>query len=128
MLWLRTTDAAGTPTEPQDTPQVIVTDNALVEVVATQMPITERYTTTGLFYYPLYLGTGFSTGYYTIEYRWVLASTYIGSAADEFEIVAGGHADGAVTSLYFYERPHAKMLVHGVETGSILPGKNPSLD
>jgi hypothetical protein len=123
---LRTRDAASTPTLPEDTPQIVVWRGA-TDVYRGEMPILDRQAVTGLFSLPLFLDGTFTTGHYAIQYRWVLDGGYIGSEQDSFQIVAGGHASGAVVSMYFYERPEARFLVQSTEAGEILPGKNPRI-
>lgn len=125
-LLLRTVNAAGTPTEPNDCPQLVVWQGS-TDLYRAELPIIERAVNAGTFSLGLFLGAGFAEGNCSIQYRYVLPSNYIGSSEDTFRIVAGGNADGAVTSMYFYDRPQAKFIVHGTETGRILKGKNPSI-
>lgn len=125
-LLLRTTDAAGTPTLPQDVPQYIIWLGS-TDVARGELPVIERRTQTGTFALGLFLGTGYAAGNYLVEYRWVLASGYIGSDQAQFEITPSGNTDGSVVSQYFYSRPGVDYLVHQVERGLILPGKNPSI-
>jgi hypothetical protein len=125
-LLLKTANASGTPTEPQDCPQVIVWRGS-TDVFRGEMPIIERATFPGTFYFSLFLGPDYSAGNYLAEFRWVLANGYIGSSEATFRIVPGGHSDGAVVSQYLYRRPGTDFLVHQVERGALVPGKSPSI-
>ena len=122
-LPLKTVNAAGTPTEPSDCPQVKIWRGA-TKVAEYEMPVIERAGQPGTFFLSLYLGPAYSAGSYLAEFRWVLGDAYIGAASTTFEVTAGGHADGSVVGMYFYERPGMTYVVHETERGVILPGKN----
>ena len=126
-LFLQVHTATGATTMPVLPPWLTVWTPGGSKVLAREMPISrERFTHPGLFYYDLFLDASFGTGVYTAVYAYT-AGAFLGLEEDNFEIVPGGHGDGAVTSAYFYERPEATFVVHGTETGKILPGRNPSL-
>lgn len=125
-LLLKTVDAAGTPTLPNDVPQVVVWKGS-DDVFRGEMPVVQRQTVTGTFFLSLFLGFEFTAGNYCCEFRWVLPSAYIGSSETTFRIVDGGNADGAVVSQYFYRRPGTDFLVHQLERGVLVPGKSPSV-
>lgn len=125
-LFLVTTTATGVPTEPNDVPDMIVWSGDTA-VLRLEMPVIERRTQPGTFFRSLFLGYDYQPGNYCVEYRWVLPSGYIGSAEATFEVVPSGHADGSVVAAYFYSRPGTNFLVHQVERGALLPGKNPSI-
>lgn len=125
-LLLKTVDANGTPTEPNDVPSVVVWRGA-TDVFRGELPVIERRNFPGTFFLSLFLGAAYIAGNYCAEFRWVLPSGYIGSGEATFAILAGGHADGAVVAQYFFNRPHSAFLVHEMESSVVLPGKNPSL-
>ena len=125
-LLLRTKAANGVPTEPADAPDVVVWKGA-TQVLAAQMPVIERRLYPGTFYSSLYLGTVFGTGNYCCEFRWVLAGGYQGSGETTFRVLPGGHVDGSIVTMYFFDRPQARFLVQQAERGVLLPGKNPSI-
>lgn len=118
-----TVNADGTPTLP-DAPPVAVIQSGQTVITVKTMPILDRAAQTGLFHYPLLLDSYFSLATYTVNYRWDI-STFAGLETDTFTVIAGGDADGAITALYFYRRPHADFLVQGTETGKIRSGRNP---
>jgi len=124
-LQVRCTDASQTPVLPADPPQATVYSPGNTKLLAASLPIRDRHSLTGLFSYPLYLGGDYATaGHYQVRYVWKTGSHH-GIEVDQFEVIAGGHADGAVTSLYSYRRPQADFLVHGLESGKIIAGRNP---
>lgn len=125
-LHLLTRNADHTPSVPDDCPQVLVKNAAGTILVNKEMPVRDRYTSTGLFHFPLFLGNEFATGYYEILYFWRVGG-YYGFQQDTFEIVAGGHADGEITNAHFYQRPHAGFLVQSLETGRVAVGRNPTV-
>lgn len=109
---------------PTDTPQMKIWDSAGSRVTAKDMPLLDRITQVGLFHYPLYLGSGYSAGQYRVTYYATVGSyEYLGE--DGFEIIAGGHQDGAVVGMYFYFRPHANFIVEQLASGKIIKGRNP---
>lgn len=124
-LRLLCSDASGTPTAPTFNPQVQVW-SATAKVLAALMPIQDRYVQSGVFRYPLQLGAAYSVGYYSVVYHFNVAG-YFGVETDNFEVAAGGHADGDVVAMCFFDRPHAKFIVHATNTGRIIQGKNPTL-
>lgn len=90
------------------------------------MPIEDRYVTTGLFRATLFLGSKYSSGMYDVVYYYKVSGvTFL--ETDHFEIVAGGDARGACVSTYFYERPEAQYIIQGLESGSIIKGRNPTV-
>ena len=88
------------------------------------MPILDRYVITGLFQLPLYLDGQFAPGLYESVYHFTDGS-YYGIEVDNFEVVGGGNAAGAIVSMHWYERPHAAFVVAELETGNIFAGRNP---
>lgn len=125
-LWLQCCNASGVPTVPDDPPSVRVYAGASL-VTAGEMPVHDRYQQTGLFFLPLFLGSGFTTGSCQAVFLYRVSSFY-GLEAVNFDIVAGGHQDGAVTGLYYYQRPQADFLVQVLgETGQIVKGRNPQV-
>lgn len=121
-VYVRTTDGTS-PAVPDDCPQMKVFAGTTLKKNV-KMPVLDPDEMTGLFYYPLFLGTEFDTGQHSIEITWSVGS-YSGVDIQHFAVVAGGDADGRVTSMTFFHRPHADFVVHGLETGSIKKGRNP---
>ena len=90
------------------------------------MAVMEAGTQTGLFSFDLFIGSSFGASHYCVSYFYSIAgSPFV--TTDDFDLVIGGSPDGDVTSMYFYDRPHAKFVVHGLSTGRILKGKNPQI-
>jgi hypothetical protein len=117
-------DGNGAPVAPTNAPMMEVYDSAGNQITGKRIPPLEQAVVTGLFQYNLFLGALFSAGTYTVVYRWVSGGNHYGEM-DTFEIIPGGHADGSVISLYFYERPGARFLVQQLDSGKLVQGKNP---
>jgi len=116
-------DGSNTPVVPDAAPYARIMHGATV-VANVQMPILDSLAQTGLFHYPLYLDSSYAVGSYQAILSWVTGSFH-GLDAHDFEIIPAGHVDGAVTSMYFYRRPHADFVVQGLQSGKIIPGRNP---
>ena len=102
--------------------------NGTTVIEAHAMPIIDRYVVTGVFRSTLFLGRLYATGQYQVVYYYHNTSTgYYGLQYDNFEIVPGGDVRGAVIGTYFYERPEANYIVQGLESGSIIKGRNPTV-
>lgn len=124
-LYLPCKDASNAPQVPDDCPQ-FKTFLGTTVIDAKQMPIEDRYIISGFFRYPLFLGRLYSVGIYSVVYYYRIGSFY-GIHTDSFEIVPSGDARGAVISTYFYARPEASYIVQGLESGSIIKGRNPTV-
>lgn len=118
-------NASGTPIAPTEAPLLeVYSDAAASPVVVKRIPPLERAAVTGLFQYPLFLGGAFSAGHHTAVYRWRNGGTQFHSS-DTFQVIAGGHEDGAVISLFWYEQPGSRFLVQQLDSGKLVRGRNP---
>ncbi len=125
-LFLLARTAGGTPSPVAAPPTVEVWSSAGDKVVSKEMPIIDRYTYDGTFLLPVALGAGFVAGVYTVVYHFTIGS-YYGIETANFEVMPGGHTDGTVVSMYFYERPQARFIVQQLDSGLMIQGRNPSL-
>lgn len=74
-----------------------------------------------------FLGSAYSAGRYVCHFEWAEGGTAM-ARIGTFEVLPGGPSSkGAITSLYYYDRPHAKFLIAGCEDGTIEYSRNPSL-
>ena len=122
-VYLLTVNASGTPTVPDDAPVVEIWSSSAL-VTTKKMPVHDRYAATGLFLLPLRLDSNFSAGRYRLAYRYDVGS-HTGLEEDVLEVLPGGHSDGAVQSMCWAEFPHAHYLVHHLESGTVVFGRNP---
>jgi hypothetical protein len=90
------------------------------------MPINDRYVFSGLFRRTQFLGRLYAVGMYQVVYYYSVSGAPM-AETDCFEIVGGGGNLGSVVSTYFYDRPEAKFVIQGLESGEILKGRNPSV-
>lgn len=117
--------ATTTPALPDNPPQYKTFSGTTV-VEAHQMPIEDRYVVTAMFRSTLFLGRLYNTGMYQVVYYYAISGTSY-ATSDNFEIVAGGDVRGAAISTYFYDRPEARYIVQGLESGQIIKGRNPTV-
>ena len=118
-------DASGNPVDPDDAPEVSVYASDDSEPVPPfKIPSQDYYQTTGLFQGFLWLGSNFSAGHYTVRIQWTTGA-FTGVASQIFEVLPGGHADGAITSMHAIESGKDEIVVYGMDSGVIKEGKNP---
>jgi len=119
-------DADGVATLPDRPPRMKIWSSS-AKVVNKDIPIMDRYGTTGYFSFRQFLGSDFAAGWYTVILLYTLASgTHVGVQAGSFEVVAGGHSDGNIISMCYYTRPHADFCVTHLDSGKIQQRRNPS--
>ena len=97
------------------------------KVLGKFIPIHDRYGTTAFFQYRQFIGAQFSAGTYHVNYHYVGSDGHGGIETDHFEVVAGGHADGTIIAMNYYNRPHADFVVTHLDSGKIQQRRNPSV-
>jgi hypothetical protein len=117
-------DADGAPANPSVAPHMDIYRGATQVLAGKLLPQLDPGGATGLFGLRLFLGADFSEGRHTVVYRY-LTGSYLGQQTEEFEVVAGGHRDGAVLAMHWYERPHARFVVQQLDSGKLVKGRNP---
>lgn len=125
-LSVLTVDADQLPTAP-DVPPVLKIWSATTLVLSAQMPVADRFGTTQnktFFIYPLFLGGAYSAGLYDVTFSWDISS-FAGVEAGNFEVVAGGHSDGAIIAMTLYHRPEADYVVWQNTAGKLQRSRNP---
>ena len=123
VLTLLSHDDDGEAAPPDGPPAVTVYDDAGAKVASGAVPLLDRYRQPGWCGYRLRLGA-LGVGHYGVTFGYSGGGSARLDAAT-FEVVAGGHADGAVLAMTHYERPHAAFLVHQAESGTRVFGRNP---
>lgn len=91
-----------------------------------RIPVSDRYGQTGLFSFRLFLDSTFATGHYSVTFTWI-QGTDVGCSVGEFDIVAGGDADGAIIALHRYQTANAQFIMREMDSGELRAGRNPSL-
>lgn len=124
-LTLLCVDQNGTPSLPSSAPSVTVRADG-APIASIFLPVLDKPAATGLFQYPLTLGSPYPPGRYRATYHWTVGG-FLGTHEDNFEVVAGGDAAGAIIAMAWYERPHANFLVMQTDNGTLLFGRSPSL-
>lgn len=122
-LSLQCVNGSGVPALPTEAPTADVwSSSAKIRTLA--VPPLDPSGVTAYFSYRLFLGSLFAVGLYRVFYRYRIGS-FSNIVEDAFEIIPGGHQDGAVISLYGFLRPQATYLVQQLDSGKLVRGKNP---
>lgn len=100
--------------------------NSSGTAIASAQKMPKQGSETGLFGLDYFLGTGYAAGAYAVYYEWQVSGVNY-AELDIFEILAGGNAQGAITSLCWYDRPHAKYLLTVTEDGTTEKRRGPKL-
>lgn len=108
-------------------PTYSVYDSSGTSVVTNQPLPQHGLGESGLYGMDLFLGSAYAAGDYCVLYKW-----NEGGVANKrimpFTVIAGAASDsGVVTSLYYYDRPHADFLIAGMEDGTLEYRRNPYL-
>lgn len=121
-------NASRSPALPDESPTMRVYDHTGTLVVSRQIPVQDRYGTTGLFADRLFLGSLFNVGRYFVLYTWTTDSgAFSGAELDLFDILTGGDADGQFLSLFFVETAQADFLVGQTNGGILTHNRNPRI-
>lgn len=119
-------DGDSDPGAPTYAPTVKVYESDGTRILSSKMPPVDRYVVDGLFNYRLRLGDDYATGHYMVSVSWVIGgSTFI--EAGNFEIVAGGHEDGAVTAVVEYRTPAGTHLVQRLDSDQRVLARGPGV-
>lgn len=116
--------ASGVAAQPDAAPTVEVCEASSKRLVGGEVPACDHGSAPGLFRLALFLGTPYTQG----KYRAIVRYSVSGNVRSEvlyFDVAPGGSPAGSVTSMYQYERPSARHLVHSTDSGRIFTGKNP---
>jgi hypothetical protein len=119
-------DADDAPVEPDEAPRATIWSTASICASNIWIPPIHRTASPGLFQYPLHLDSRFPAEYYTAEISWKVNGAPRATIV-HFEVVGGGHPDGAVISMYAFSRPQAEFLVFQTDAAKIFKGRNPSV-
>lgn len=122
-LLLVTRNSAGAPAVPNAPPTATLW-SPTTKIGVELLPIIERYVNNGMFQGHVFLNDTFAVGLYQVSYYFEIGS-YQGIENDNFEIMPGGDGDGAINSMYFYQRPQASFIVQSKDSGKIVQGRNP---
>lgn len=114
------------PVAPDLAPTANIYSVSAGPVAQYSLPPADRPGATGLFARAIHLDARFSVGRYAVHYSW-LVSGAARASCDVFDILTGGHADGAVIALYPYHCPHAEFLVQQLDSRKLVKGRNPTV-
>lgn len=97
--------------------------NGSTLIATASMPVADR--TNGLFVLEVQLSATYATGHYAAHVSYVLAGSPR-VAIFYFECLGGGGEAGAVVSMAFYDRPHARFLVQRLDSNVRRLVRNPT--
>lgn len=123
-VWTRT--AADTPTEPDDVPAVHVMDSDGDVSVGRTIPIVDRMDVTGYFLYRINLNENFAAGYWTVHITYAIGGNHFAETR-QFEILAGGNAEGNGIAMYFFKPPNNDYVLMQTDRGTLKRLRNPSV-
>jgi len=106
---------------PASAPVVTIYRGA-TQITTASMPVADR--ANGLFVLEVQLTDAFAAGHYAAHVSYVLDGEPR-VAIFYFECLGGGGEDGAVVSMAFYDRPHARFLVQRLDSNIRRLVKNP---
>jgi hypothetical protein len=112
------------PTLPDAAPAAIVYAPDGSALLTYQLPPVDPTGAPGFFTRSIHLDRRYNVGHYQVH----IAYTVSGAArchSQRFEVVAGGHGDGAAIAGYHYHRPHAEYQVLQLDSGKLYRGRNP---
>lgn len=127
---LNSSRAAAAPT---DCPTITIFDSSFTTVLAAKkIPAVDPGRYTGVFHYWLFVGNNphvpleqpFAAGRYFVRYDWTISGTTY-SKVDTFDVIAGGHQNGAVIAMEAFDRPHSRFMVMQLDNGHLVAGRNP---
>jgi hypothetical protein len=127
ILGVQCVDGSEIPTAPDAAPTFSVYNSAGTKIVSDRkIPPKDRANATGLFEHFVRLGSDFTTGLYTILYKWATGDgAFSGRSVDHLEIIAGGSVDGTVIAMHYYAAQQANFIVQHTDAGLVKAGKNP---
>lgn len=120
-------DNNGTPAWPTATPTVKTYDASDVTsaVETIRPPAHDMQRLTGLFRYLLRLGSSYAADKtYVAVATWAISDTTYGNMF-QWDVLAGGDADGAVIGATFISRPEAGVVAYVVDGGNLKTSNNP---
>lgn len=123
LLGVRCLNGSGTPTLPDNAPVALVYSSTGL-VASLRLPVVDRQDVTGWFAQPLLLDSRFAAGPHRVVYQYSLSGT-AGGQSDHFEVVPGGHADGAGLAVSYYSRPASDFVLLQTDSGRLLRRRNP---
>lgn len=116
-------DGSGLAVAPDQAPVWTMTRLSTGAVIATGQMAPDWNSTTPVFRYAKFL-TGATAGFHLIVVRYFVA-TVLHMEAMLFELAPGGSADGAITTVFPYNRGEEQYLFHSTDAGEIFAGRRP---
>jgi len=118
------TRSGHTPYAPPHAPRATIYNDAGAKVSSFLIPPIDKGAITGMFLGNLRLDSSYPVGHYRVAVNFV-ANSVKQLRVMHFEVVDGGHVDGAVISMTWYPRPQAHFLIEKLDSQQRLILKNP---
>lgn len=122
VVWARNDD--GTPAVPSSHPEARIYDDAGTLVQTHALPLVDSADVVGRFRYDLPLGSQYAVGYYSVKIEYTISAVVYAELLD-FQVLAGGDADGGLIAAELYNSPNSPWLVAETDRGELLAHRNP---
>lgn len=122
----QTYDSSGNPVAPDSPPTLRVYAENGTNVYNKSFPPKDNGFVTGLFGHFVRLGAEYSEQVYSWRAGYEVSSV-AGVASGFFEVMPGGHADGAVIAMHWFESPAGSAIVYQTDSGKVKHGRNPRI-
>lgn len=119
-------DANRTPSLPVDAPILkIKRASDGVTVYSREIPLIDKQgVSIGFFMAQVFLGIAFNPGSYATEITYTVGTNSV-ILTGAFRVIDGGHPNGQVIGMAWFDRPNRSNIVYQVEAGRIMKGANP---
>jgi len=125
-LRCRTRNAAGTPLLPSAAPQARIINESGETVQTVSLPLFDQERITAYFHTCVSLAGDFTEQRYTVLYTWLIGETLMAST-EEFEVVAGGTADGAGIAMHYFRQESADYVLYQNDGGVLNKLRGPEV-
>lgn len=122
-ITILTKTISGGPLMPDAPPFAFVYNSSGTVVATVQLPPVDQFNAPGLFQLQLFLGSAYAVGLYRVSVHYTISGT-ANVDEEQFEIVAGGNAEGTINSLDWYHCPQADFILQQLTSGQIVQGRN----
>ena len=125
-LRVRTTTAAGVPTNPDAAPQarIIGEDGTTFQTVS--LPMFDQERITGYFHHRVSLTADYTVQRYTVLYTWLIGDVLMAST-EEFEVIPGGDTSGSTIAMHYFRQESADFVLLQDDSGVLNKLRGPEV-
>lgn len=125
-LSVLTADADGATALPDAAPEATLFNPDGTVALTLSLPPVDPSAAPGLFGHSFHMDGRLAEGPGRVRYSWAVSGVPR-SREGFYEVVAGGHADGAVIAGFAYHRPHGEFIVMETDSSKLKRGRNPAV-